>query len=240
MSIKKFIKSIFHKIGFDIINFYPDKQLNSEFAILPLLISKQVATGEPFFFVQVGANDGVRVDPLHDIVIQYSLPGLLIEPLPDMFDKLKYNYNDQPQLLFENVAIFNRDELVPIYRVRSDLDVSHDWMHGIASFSRENLLKLKIPIEQIETVFVQGTSLKSLLIKHDLDKISLLQIDTEGYDFEIIKSVFDDGIFPDIINYEHIWLTPNSRYECKKMLHQHNYKLMDVGNDTLAVKVSKA
>lgn len=123
MSFKTFIKSIFRRSGFDIVRFVPE--LNRPFAILPLLIKEQIATGEPFFFVQVGANDGVWDDPLHDLVLEFHLSGLLIEPLPDIFDKLKHNYRDQPQLLFENVAILSRDGDVPIHRVRNDVDLPH-------------------------------------------------------------------------------------------------------------------
>ena len=43
-----------------------------------------------FFFVQVGANDGVNHDPIFHHVRKYNWKGLLIEPIPDIFEKLKY------------------------------------------------------------------------------------------------------------------------------------------------------
>lgn len=236
MSFKSFLKAIFRRSGFDIVRFVPE--LNRPFAILPLLVREHIATGKPFFFVQVGANDGVLDDPLRDLILQNRLPGLLIEPLPDIFDKLKYNYRDQPQLLFENVAILNRDGAVPIHRVRNNAAVPHHW-HGIASFTRENLLTQGVPPEHIETFPVQGTSLRSLLAKHGINSVSLLQIDTEGYDYEVIRSAFDAGIFPVMINYEHCWLVPNVRFECKQLLHTHGYQFVEAGKDTLAIRQVK-
>lgn len=233
MSLKTFIKSIFRSTGFDIVRFVPE--LNRPFAILPLLIKDHIASGEPFFFVQVGAHDGIWDDPLHDLILEYHLPGLLIEPLPDIFDKLRHNYRDQPQLLFENVAILNRDGDVPIHRVRNHESVPAHW-HGFASFNRDNLLTQGVPAEHIETIPVQGTSLPSLLAKHGINRVSLLQIDTEGYDFEIIRFAFDAGIFPDIINYEHCWLVPDIRFKCKQMLDMHGYQFVEVGKDTLAIR----
>ena len=236
MSFKTFIKSIFRRSGFDIVRFVPE--LNRPFAILPLLIKEHIATSEPFFFVQVGANDGIFDDPLRDHILKYHLPGLLIEPLPDIFNKLKHNYRDQPQLLFENVAILSRDGDVPIHRVRNDLDLPYH-MSGFTSFNRDNLLTQGVPSEHIETVTVQGTSLPSLLAKHGINRVGLLQIDTEGYDYEIIKFAFDAGIFPDIINYEHCWLDPNIRFKCKQMLDMHGYQFVEVGKDTLAIRMDE-
>ena len=112
--------------------------------------------------------------------------------------------------------------------------------HGIASFTRENLLAQGVPPEYIETLPVHGTSLQSLLAKHGINKVSLLQIDTEGYDFEVIKSAFDAGIFPDLINYEHCWLVPNTRFQkCKQMLDSHGYQFVETGKDTLAIRQVK-
>lgn len=233
MDIKSIIKSIFRKSGFDIVRFVPE--LNRPFSILPLLVRDRIANDDRFFFVQVGANDGVLDDPLRDLVRQYHLPGLLIEPLPDLFDKLKLNYKEESQLLFENVAILNRDEIVPIHRVRSDAAVPHHW-HGIASFTRENLLAQGVHSEHIETLPVKGTSLHCLVTKHEINRISLLQIDTEGYDYEVIRSAFDANIFPDIINYEHCWLVPTIRLKCKQMLDRHGYQFVEVGKDTLAIR----
>ena len=42
-------------------------------------------------FVQVGANDGYRFDPLRKHIVAYHWPGLLIEPQPDVFAELKQN-----------------------------------------------------------------------------------------------------------------------------------------------------
>ncbi len=233
MRLKALVKSVVHRAGVDIVRFVPE--LNRPFEVLPLLVREHIATGEPFFFVQVGANDGVLDDPLRDLILQNRLAGLLIEPLPDIFDKLKHNYAGQPQLLFENVAILSSDGVVPIHRVRSDAAVPHHW-HGIASFNRENLLAQGVDPENLEVVHVKGTTLQFLLAKHKIDKVNLLQIDTEGYDFEIIRYAFDAGVFPDIINYEHCWLVPNIRYQCKQMLDRYGYQFLEVGKDTLAVR----
>lgn len=42
-----------------------------------------------FFFLQIGANDGRRADPLRKLVMRHKLTGLAVEPLPDIFMELK-------------------------------------------------------------------------------------------------------------------------------------------------------
>lgn len=236
MNLKTLLKACFQRIGFDIVRYVPE--LNRPFPILPLLVQDHLETGKPFYFVQVGANDGILDDPLRDLILQHSLSGLLIEPLPDIFDKLKQNYKDQPLLSFENVAILSHEGNVPIYRVRNDAPVPYLW-HGLASFTRDNLLSQGVPPEYIDVCQVEGVSLQSLLTKHGINTVTLLQIDTEGYDFEVIKSTFDAGIFPNIINYEYWWLTPSIRHKCKQMLDMHGYQFLDVGKDTIAIRKEK-
>jgi FkbM family methyltransferase len=233
MDLKSFIRSIVRKSGYDVVRFAPE--LVRPFPVLPLLVRERIASCEQFFFIQVGANDGVLDDPLYDLVRQYHLPGLLIEPLPDLFEKLRDNYKEEPQLIFENVAILGHDGTVSMHRVRSDAEVPRHW-HGIASFQRANLLAQGVPSAHIETLTVKGTSLHFLITKHDIQRISLLQIDTEGYDYEVIKSALEAKIFPEIISYEHCWLLPATRYKCKRILDSHGYQFVEVGKDTLAVR----
>src|SRR5687767_667926 len=49
-----------------------------------------------FFFVQIGANDGRRGDPVFQFIRQYRWRGLLLEPQPDVFRVLVRNYEDEP------------------------------------------------------------------------------------------------------------------------------------------------
>lgn len=235
MLITSFFRSYIRSRGYDIVRYTPE--INRPFAVLPYLIAEKISNGKPFTFVQVGANDGILDDPIRESVCRYHLRGLLIEPLPDLFEKLKRNYSSETQLSFENVAILPKDDAVTIYRVREDAAVPFHW-HGIASFYRNNLIAQGVPEEFIESLHVKGAPLKSVLSQHNIDDVTLLQIDTEGYDFEIIKSAFDAQIFPDIINYEHCWLIPKNRFMCKELLAKHGYAFIEVGKDTLATRTA--
>jgi hypothetical protein len=60
---------------------------------------------EGFFFVNIGANDGVASDPLPTLIRKYRARGLFVEPVPYVFERLRRNYSDMPDLIFENAAV---------------------------------------------------------------------------------------------------------------------------------------
>lgn len=227
------IRSRLRGLGYDVVRWTPE--FNKPFAVLPLLVRERLATGRPFFFVQVGANDGVLDDPIRELVIRHRLPGLLIEPLPDMFEKLQANYTGQSQLAFENMAVLSREGRITLHRVQRDAPVHAHW-HGIASFSKQNLLTQGVPAQYIQPYEVPGAPLGSILRRHGVAEIGLLQVDTEGYDYEVVKSAFDAGLRPEIINYEHCWLPPTTRHACKLLLDRMGYEFVETGKDTVAVR----
>ncbi len=77
--------------------------------IFDLAIRDLMSRQPDIFFLQIGAHDGVSYDPIHHYVRQYHWNGLLVEPQPAIFQKLKQNYAGEKQLLFENSAVANQD-----------------------------------------------------------------------------------------------------------------------------------
>src|SRR5687768_3061043 len=43
--------------------------------------------GSTLKFVQIGANDGVRFDDLYQVVTNAQCSGIVVEPLPDMYQR---------------------------------------------------------------------------------------------------------------------------------------------------------
>jgi len=233
--MKLLLDKLINKLGYNITKNRATPKDNP-FNVLILLLSRYVATHPSFFFVQVGANDGLRWDPLQNFVKKNSLSGLLIEPLPDLFDELKSNYADSGNLLFANCAVHRKDGEQVMYRAKRDAPVP-DWAHGIASFNENHVLQ-SVPSEDVESITVQTKSPKTLLKEYEVEKIDFLQIDTEGFDYEIIKLFFLSGVFPNIINYENINLSGEDRTECKNYLFTNGYKYLDVGIDVLVLHES--
>jgi FkbM family methyltransferase len=237
VGVKGLIRGLALRLGYDIIKHVDMPK--SPFAVLDLLVASRVAAGEKPVLVQIGANDGVRADPVRHLIQRFGLSGLLVEPLPDLFARLQANYAGHANLKFEQSAVGEYDGEIPLYRVRPDPALP-DWLQGIASLNRDHLTSTKFEFDQfekyVEEVTVPVLTLASLLRKHGMSDIGLLQIDTEGFDCRIVESAIRSGVRPAIINYEHIHVHAIQQAACKRLLADNGYDFVDVGIDTLAVR----
>lgn len=97
--------------------------------------------GDALSFVQVGANDGVFVDPLRQYILTRGWSGILVEPQADVFERLKENYADcADRLIFENVAVSLSSQLElflpPADLGTHDLDTRIPWSQIMRSSSQ--------------------------------------------------------------------------------------------------------
>jgi FkbM family methyltransferase len=230
--VKGIVKRALQSVGLDLIRYQPP--IERGFPVLPYLVRERLTPD--FFFVQIGANDGVQGDPIHDLILQYDLAGLLIEPLPEHFLRLQAHYKGCVKLRFENVAISSEEGQLPLYRVRPNTPGAAPWWYEIASFDSHVLAAHDIPADVIETLAVRTTTFEALLAKHRLNRVDLLQVDTEGHDGVIVRAALTSGFKPGIINYESCHLPPDERYQIKQLLAANDYCFIDIGRDTLAVR----
>ena len=196
------------------------------------------ACQEPdFFFVQIGAFDGSTVDPLFSMVQRFDWPGLLIEPEEQAFRQLCLTYKDKTRLQFANVAIADYDgegtlhvvnPEIPDPSSRGPLISSLDRQTTVANlgFDGDNVLLKRT---------VQVCRLETLLEQRKINRVDLLQIDAEGYDFKIIQSLEGNKVQPRIINYEHALLSRKDKEACWNLLIRRGYRLFVHEPDTTAI-----
>lgn len=202
------------------------------------ILDRSASCSGPFFFIQIGANDGVIHDPLYQYVVDNDWSGILVEPVRYYFERLKNNYRSNKNLTFENVAISDRDEMREFYRIKEGQDHLPAWSKGLGSFYLDVLLKHKWAIPDMEQHIisekVQCRSFASLLNAHHVESVDLLVIDTEGYDFEILKQIDFKEVKPDTIVYEHKHLSRKSRKSCERLLNGQGYRLTRHYTNTMA------
>ncbi|MBX9633606.1 MAG: FkbM family methyltransferase [Magnetospirillum sp.] len=188
----------------------------------------RLAEAGPAFFVQVGANDGVYDDPIRPYVLQHGWPGLLIEPLPDMFAQLTGNYADQPQLRFENCAIGPAGSL-PIYRMPVGIGAPSAWYHGLASFRREVIASHAPLLKNLDRMIVEETvrcvPFMDLMAQHGIRTMDILLTDTEGYDLEVLRQVDFTALTPKVVYTEIRHLSPADLAAMRDLLTGHDYEV---------------
>lgn len=201
--------------------------------------------------VQIGANDGINNDPIHKFIKRDHWHGVLLEPQKYVFEKyLKPLYSKTKGIIVMNAALDVTDGFKPIYKVA----VSNSrWATGLTSFNRKILeeavksgsierqaKKEGSPLpgskdEYIAEESVECISTETLLRRAGIGKVDWLQIDTEGFDFEIIK-MFNIGVTrPTVIVYENIHLSSSDRQNCINHLKTNGYVCSDFESNTLAM-----
>ncbi len=195
-------------------------------------------------FAQVGANDGDHHDHLRPYVLGRGWRGVLVEPVPYLFERLTANYGALDRLTLVNVAVGPADGRMPFFHLRDASEEERrtlpDWYDGVGSFNRDALLAhaAQIPdfAERIVEREVETLRFETLWRRHGLGRLDLLLIDTEGYDWEIIRSVDLAGLAPRLVIYEHFHLSPEDRAACREHLRTAGYLVKEEGLDTLALR----
>ena len=201
-------------------------------------------------FLQIGGNDGYSKDPIFKFVKKYPWRGIIVEPQEDVFNKkLKKTYRFEKKVILENLAIADQTGTKKLWKIAVS---DSRWATGLASFNKDTLIyqiernyvadrlkrEGKPNPEKTEDYLtyeeVECTTIHDLLAKHNFDSLDLLQIDTEGYDFEIIKTVDFNKLKPKLISFESEHLSADDQKACDQLLTAQGYKLKSIDRDTVA------
>jgi FkbM family methyltransferase len=184
---------------------YRIQEVDSPNFLEPLLYRCLHNTSE-FFFVEIGANDGVTFDPVYPFVVRNpdKVRGIVVEPMKDVFEELKRNYAGYPRIVPVNAAIHNSAKEIELYRVDPVKQPQlPEWTKGIASFRRDHHTLSGMSSEHMIADKVPCMTFDELLERHDVARVDLLQIDTEGYDYDILMALDFARLRPTIIHFEH-------------------------------------
>lgn len=199
-------------------------------------------------FVQIGASDGLRWDPVRRFIIRDTWNGVLVEPLPPVFEQLRSNYAHvtNRKLVFANVAVSCEDrgtiQFWSISREFGDslpLELRFFYLRK-SSTDREMLLKALEHLgsieDKVECHDVQCLSTTSLIDSYwDGGDIDLIFIDAEGHDDYVIKGIDFERIQPKAIFYESHNLQDRKELT-QEYLESKGYTVRNLGGDTVAVK----
>jgi FkbM family methyltransferase len=180
------------------------------------------------FFIYIGANDGKSGNHIFEYVKKYSIGGVLVEPQKEQFKKLQKNYKSFSAISMENSAIVYKRGSVDFFTSGFGFSSSvlpPSYFIGVSN----RRSKRKSGVTK-----VSGITFSDLIRKHNIDEIDLIIIDTEGYDYEILKQIDLNRFKPAIIYYESVLLKQSDRIEAERHLQKHNYSVYSDGWYTLA------
>ena len=224
-------------------NYIKNKNYLSKLSSLNLekIISNLVEKKTVNSLIQIGANDGMSHDHLHNVIKQFRLESLLLEPIKKYFLDLQNNYSNYDNVRFENSALSINNEILFLYKVNPEYFNKYGTLSsGISSFYKEHLLKHGIKEKHIIQEKVNQISFDELLRKYNINSFDLLLIDTEGYDCHIVNDFFlkVKKIRP-IIIFEWSHIKYSELESVLNLIINNNYSFFPVGDDIFCFPVEK-
>ncbi|HEV3222522.1 MAG TPA: FkbM family methyltransferase [Puia sp.] len=219
------------------------KILFSKDTILDIPINRIIKiTGESNIktFVQIGSNDGMKNDPLYSYIRKNAWKGILVEPDKTNFNKLRNNYSQVTGLIFENVGIGPEKGEMLFYRIKDIRENEPGWYDQVGSFDKETFIKnIEHGKELDKRIFVESLpviTFYDLLQKYNFQEIDLLHIDTEGFDYKILRSIDFSKYNIRVVIFEGEWMTRIELKEIIQYLRKYNYHIYRCGIDYAGVK----
>ena len=243
--MSKVLKKFCGILGYKLLpkNYIKNKNYLSKFSFLNLeqIISSLVEKKIINSLIQIGANDGISHDHVHNIIKKFKLESLLLEPIKKYYEDLQNNYSNYENVRFENSALSTNNEILFLYKVNPNYFNKYGTLSGgISSFYKEHLVKHGIKKKHIIQEKVNQISFDELLKKHNISSFDLLLIDTEGYDCHIVNDFFlkIKKIRPIIIfEWSHI---KNIEFEnTLSTIIDNNYSFFPIGNDIFCFPIEK-
>lgn len=190
-------------------------------------------------FVQIGAFDGQANDPVHDLVVGSGWRGVLVEPQPLAFERLRETYAGVDGLVFLNAAIAPQRGTRPFYYVAGEEPDDPWWRGQIASFDRAHLMK-HINDDERLAARVVSRDVETLTLSDALARApeppDVLQIDAEGHDGQIVASLDLTGHLPTVIRFEHRHLSLREHEAALAHLQRGGYRFAVNEDDTIAMQ----
>ena len=205
------------------------------------ILEKNFPENSDFSFLQVGANDGRSFDFLYGFVIKRNISGIAIEPIKEYYNELCENYKSQPTIIKINKAVNRKKGSAVIYKIdRNHIDLYPDWVKGIASFNLGHLTKFDyIKKEHILEEKVAAEPLMDIVNECNISKFDYFQVDTEGYDYQIVD-MFDFSIDrPKMVKAEYVNLNPEEKKKMKRKLKNNRYYVFLQGLDIVGIDLKR-
>jgi FkbM family methyltransferase len=211
-------------------------------------------------FFQIGTNNGN--DMFREKVIK-NQPDcvILVEPNEKLINEIKQNYSNIKNVhIYNNAIYYNDDETIELYIPAKNGIVGTCADNGLVyNDGHFSLLPMNDWGNKDDMVKISSKSITfdKICEIHGITNIDYLQIDTEGFDSEIIKMIdlskykinkirfekwgFKTECFTDYHQEKSDDLGINGMNKCIDKLKHHNYEINDIsdsdGNDIIATLI---
>ena len=196
-----------------------------------------------FGLVVIGAHFGVWLkDQINSIENEQIL---LVEPVPYNYNRLKEDFKNNKNIHICTNAVFSENKIRKFYYVNENsiTKLGKHWASGIGSFNKNHILehktkRFKIEDRDIVEIEIEFVTFDNLIKKYSIKSIDKLQIDVEGAEYEILKSIDFKTIEIKSIQFESKHFDGTFKEgpkleEIKQKLKSEGYNLNQIDNENI-------
>ena len=166
----------------------------------------QLMNYENGFFIEVGANNGIKQSNTKRFEEFHGWTGLLFEPSPLIFDELVLNRPNSKCYPFALGSFEDNNTYV-------EGDFDGDLMSSIEGN------RLNRPAETI----VLMRSLQSVLNEENIDRVNFFSLDVEGFELNVLR-----GIDFSKVTFDYLLIEVNSHhYDINELLFANGYEMVE-------------
>jgi hypothetical protein len=181
----------------------------------------------PGFFIEAGANDGIRQSNTYYLEKRRSWSGLLVEPVPHLAAKCVKNRSRSvvaqvvlvpPEQSGEDIMIIDLDLMTLVA----------DQPSGLIDTSNHILLAEDVQGIKANEIMVPGITLSELLEQQGNPRVTLFSLDVEGFEIDVLRGLDLNRHRPDFILVEtrsvsEVILVLQDFYELIASLSHHDF-----------------
>jgi len=180
----------------------------------------------PNFYIEIGANDGVRLSNTLALELYFGWRGILLEPISKSFRALEKNRSRRRNVLLNIACVASDNKAEKVEMIYCDLmsialgldsDVSDPSEHAIRG---SKFLK---PGVELRREVVEASTMTSALVHAEApESIGFLSLDVEGAELEVLRGI-------DFHTYHIEWILVESRNpeRIATFLRRHGYRMRE-------------
>ena len=199
-----------------------------------------------FGLVVIGAHTGQYLTEIISEYIDKNI--LLVEPVPYNYQVLEKEYSNKENFFIcKNAIIDNTSKQYFFYVKKESIKkLGKHWATGIGSFDINHILSHKgkrfnITDEDIQKIEIDFITFNDLIDRYSIKSIDKLQLDVEGAEYRILKSIdFNKVKINQIIfeskHFDGTFLEGKKLEETKRMLEMKGYTLEKIDSENILAK----